>query len=342
MRMNQMLLLVLAASSLTGCVVDTALMMAAEAQFNSETPESVGLAPANYRGKSCLELSIDRMSADNNVTYTGEHQDYVRKHGQWAKTSIEQVERETGCLPGTTTKQAGTIDYVLKHPESLKELEADLPPGGVEYIKAGGKLPASASSVISTTPISSPVAEPQPAGSNFGATTPEGLPQTSLAQWIAKEVPESYEGRSCEYLRSAFTAAEGMESSANMDARTWGASKRKAISAVPAFKECPPSGPRTGGMLGAVIGPMDPIKAERLGMPLTGCSIEQVVSGGAAEHAGIQRTDVVVAIGSTLITDHIELMVALSKIPAGSTALLKVWRKGGYVNVPVVLGSPSG
>lgn len=89
----------------------------------TETPESLGIAPVNYRGKICLELAIDRNNAQTLVDHTGEHQDYVRRQGIWAKSSVEQVERETGCLPGTTTQQAGAVDYVLKHPQALEELK---------------------------------------------------------------------------------------------------------------------------------------------------------------------------------------------------------------------------
>ncbi|WP_339526875.1 PDZ domain-containing protein [Pseudomonas sp. EA_35y_Pfl2_R111] len=341
MKIIQTICLALAASSLTGCMIAAVNGMVADAYTSAETPESLGIAPANYRGKSCLELAVDRENAEYLSNHIGEYQDYVQKQGRWAKASVEQVERETGCLPGTTGQQAGVIDYVLKHPESLKELELKLPPGGLEYIKAGGKLPANTSSTPTISPVPPPASAPQTVGSRWGATTPEGLPQTSLDQWIAKETPENYQGRSCEYLQRAFALSESMEASAEIEVRTWGASKKRVISGVLAGRECPAFSPPIGGRLGAVIGPIDPIKAARLGMPFTGSSIEQVVPSSPAEHAGLKFADVVVAVGTTPISDHIELLIALSKISPGSTALLKVWRKGAYVNVPVMLGSPA-
>ncbi|WP_406227117.1 PDZ domain-containing protein [Pseudomonas siliginis] len=338
--------LALAASSMAGCEIAAVNGVIADAYTSAETPESLGIAPSNYRGKSCLELAVERNSAQMQLAYTGDHQDYVRRNSQWTTSSVEQVERETGCLPGTTNQQAGAIEYVLKHPQDLEALKSQLPPGGLEYIQAGGKLPEPQHTAViamvnpTTTVAPLPTTSSQNVGARWGATTPEGLPQSSFDQWIAKETPEKYQERSCEYLQRSLVASQNMEASADNEVRAWGASKKSAVSTALASKTCPAPIPTTGGRMGAGIGPMDPVKAARLGMPLSGASIQKVLPGDPAEQAGIKFADVVVAVGDTVINDDIDLLIALSKISPGSIARLKVWRKGAYLTVPVVLATP--
>lgn len=145
----------LMATTISGCVGQMLIDSAAQASLDSETPESEGETAAHYRGKSCLELAIDRDAAMASVRYTGEHSSYVQKHGNWKLAAVEQVEREQGCLAGTTIDQAGDIDYVSKHPESAKEF--NLPPGALKTAPSGVvPLPASTNAIIGQAPSTLP------------------------------------------------------------------------------------------------------------------------------------------------------------------------------------------
>ncbi|MDD0843168.1 hypothetical protein [Pseudomonas sp. Gutcm_11s] len=135
MSVFKVICLAVATSALTGCAVGIANEVMFDAYASTETPENSGEAPANYRGKDCVALAVERGVQERLVA---DSDDYVRKHANWALASIQQVERESGCMPGITSLQAAMVDQVLKHPESLKELESQLPPGGLEYIKARG------------------------------------------------------------------------------------------------------------------------------------------------------------------------------------------------------------
>lgn len=322
--------------SLSGCVDQMVLQSIAEVSLESETPESVNLAPANFRGKTCLELAVERKNADILISHTGENADYVQKHGRWTFASVEQVEQEQGCMAGTTVDQAGAIDYILKHPESLKELESDLPPGGLEYIKAGGKLPASTYAAQPAATASLPASAPQPTANLQGSTSESGLPQTSLAQLIAKETPEVYHGKSCDYLNMALIRSEQL----GAEFRRLADSKKKVINQALSGRACPPPSPFLPGRVGAAISSMDPIKAARLGMPLEGASIEKVSPGGPADRAGLQFADVIVKVDGAPVRDDIDFLVGINKIPTGSSTLLQIFRKGAYANVSLVLGPP--
>lgn len=145
----------LMATTISGCVGQMLLDSAAQASLDSETPESEGETAAHYRGKSCLELAIDRNAAMTSVRHTGEHSSYVQKHGYWKLAAVEQVEREQGCLAGTTIDQAGDIDYVSKHPESAKEF--NLPPGALKAAPSTVvPLPASTNAIIGQAPSTPP------------------------------------------------------------------------------------------------------------------------------------------------------------------------------------------
>jgi S1-C subfamily serine protease len=180
-----------------------------------------------------------------------------------------------------------------------------------------------------------------PVSPGWGSTSLEsGLPQTSFAEWIAQETPQKYEGRSCDYLRQAYARSEQMEAVEQRETKAWGASRKAAISETLANRDCPPMVTNGRGRLAAYLTPMDPIKAARLGMPLKGASVGVVIPGGNAERAGLQRADVIVSVDATPIGDEIEFLVAIGKLPTGSTMALKVWRKSAFINVPVVVGAP--
>ncbi|WP_143011771.1 PDZ domain-containing protein [Pseudomonas sp. NFACC13-1] len=332
--------------NLSGCVVEMVTGSIAEASFASETPESVGLAPANFRGQSCPELALQREHAESSISYTGEHADYVQKHGRWRLASVEQVEREQGCLAGTTFDQAATVDYVAKHPEAAKELESRLPPSARSRSSDGTGTQPSANShqpgVTAPQPKASTVSPPPSIGSGFGSTSlVSGLPQTSFAQLLAQETPEKYKGKSCEYLRLAYVRSEELLAADSPERRALGAGKKTAISQILNGRDCPPLSTAGHGRIGAAISSIDPVKAARLGMPLKGTSVEKIMPNGNAEKAGLRFADVIVSIDAISVDDDIDFLVAMGKMPIGSNMLLKVWRKDGFIDIPVLIGPPT-
>ncbi|MGF0237588.1 PDZ domain-containing protein [Rhodococcus sp. IEGM1300] len=329
--------------NLSGCV-DILAGAISQASSENETPESVGLAPANFRGKTCVELALNRERADSEITYTGEYTDYVRKQGRWRLASVEQVEQEQGCLAGITSSQASAVEYVAKHPEAAKELESKLPPAARSRSSDAAAPSANSSSpaVTADQPKTSSVTSPPSFAPGFGSTSlVSGLPQTSLAQWIAQETPEKYKGKSCEYLRQAYARSNEMLAVDTPETQVWGASKKTAIDQVLSGKDCPPLVTASRGRIGVTIGSLDPVKAARLGMPLKGTSIEKVAPGGNAEKAGLKYADVIVSVDSTSVGDDIEFLIAMGKVSIGSNVLLKVWRKDAFIDIPVLVGPPT-
>ncbi|WP_083743188.1 PDZ domain-containing protein [Pseudomonas sp. KK4] len=342
-RLISFAVIALTTASLTGCLGPVEFInMGQEASSGTETPESVGMAPANYRGRSCLALAVEREKSQDLAVYVGEHQNYVRKHAQWAVTSIEQVERETGCLPGATSTQVAAMDVVIREPSAAKELQSRMPPGADEYIKGGGRVsPGSTFAAPNKTAAAQvagvPSAEPLQGASSISAQVPQ---QTSKAQWIANETAAKYQGRSCEYLQLAMAVSVRAEASTDTDVRSLASAKKKSVGEVLATRSCPAPVPFLAGRLGAKVSPIDPIKAARLGMPLAGASVEQVIPGSSASRAGLMFADVVVAVDDINVGDDVDFLVALNKIPTGSTVVLKISRNGAFGFLPVVLGQP--
>jgi len=299
-RLISLAVVALTAASLTGCPGPVEFInMGLDASYDAETPESVGMAPANYRGRSCSDLAYERERANSTLNFNpgnGKDYSYAHKHFRWQVASISQVEMEQGC-------------------PSVAPTEA-IPPSPVKGV------PLSAAERGSVSPTT-------------------GLPQTSISQWLVKETVEKYQDRSCEYLQMALSMSVRAEATADADARSLAAAQKKAVGEVLATRSCPPPVPFLSGRLGAKISAVDPIKAARLGMPLSGASIEQVTPGSSASRVGLMFADVVVAVGETRVGDDIDFLVALNKIPTGSTVVLKVWRNGAYGLFPAVLGQPT-
>ncbi|MEM1327510.1 MAG: trypsin-like peptidase domain-containing protein [Bacteroidota bacterium] len=73
-----------------------------------------------------------------------------------------------------------------------------------------------------------------------------------------------------------------------------------------------------------------------------GVVVEQVVSGSAADEAGLRARDVIVAIDGKDIRSFPELQEAISSRRVGETVMMKVYRKNRYQDVAVQLrGMPS-
>ena len=113
--MNQSLLtglrlgtLALAATTLPGCVAQVAhavfspvLDAASEAAL---TPESVGITPASWRGRSCEQLQLNyTQTADSRQRFAADGDSTMVKNMGWQLDAISQVRREQGCLDGSAS-----------------------------------------------------------------------------------------------------------------------------------------------------------------------------------------------------------------------------------------------
>jgi hypothetical protein len=347
-RLISLAVVALMTASLTGCPGPVEFInMGLDASYDAETPESVGMAPANYRGRSCSDLAYERERANSTLNFNpgnGKDYSYAHKHFRWQVASISQVEMEQGCLAGITSSQASAVEYVAKHPEAAKELESKLPPAARSRSSdaAGPSANSSSPAVTADQPKTSTVTSPPSFGPGFGSTSlVSGLPQTSLAQLIAQESPEKYKGKSCEYLRQAHARSGELLAVNSPETQALGASKKTAIDQVLNGKDCPPLVTAGRGRIGVTIVSLDPVKAARLGMPLKGTSIEKVAPGGNAEKAGLRYADVIVSIDTTSVGDDIDFLVAIGKVSIGSNMLLKVWRKDAFIDIPVLVGPPA-
>jgi len=71
----------------------------------------------------------------------------------------------------------------------------------------------------------------------------------------------------------------------------------------------------------------------------TGLLLVRVESGSAAEKAGLEVGDILVAIGGANVTDHEELVTILSERGAGAKLEAEVLRGGGLARIPVTIGA---
>ncbi len=99
-----------------------------------------------------------------------------------------------------------------------------------------------------------------------------------------------------------------------------------AMSAVEQIKK---SGKVTRGQLGAVVEPIDALKAQGLGLPDSrGALVNQIVAGSAAEKAGVQIGDVVRSVNGSPVNSWSDLPPLIGAMAPGSRVTLGVIRDG--------------
>lgn len=99
-----------------------------------------------------------------------------------------------------------------------------------------------------------------------------------------------------------------------------------AMSAVEQIKK---SGKVTRGQLGAVVEPIDSLKAQGLGLPDSrGALVNQIVAGSAAEKAGVQIGDVVRSVNGSPVNSWSDLPPLIGAMAPGSRVTLGVIRDG--------------
>lgn len=92
----------------------------------------------------------------------------------------------------------------------------------------------------------------------------------------------------------------------------------------------------TGPQLGVSVYSMDHETASRLGLPL-GALVDSVTPGSCAEKAGVQPTDIVIALGEHKVQSNMDLTRALRKFKGGETTTITVFRSGQEVSLPITL-----
>jgi putative serine protease PepD len=95
------------------------------------------------------------------------------------------------------------------------------------------------------------------------------------------------------------------------------------------------TGTATHGLLGAQVSDA----ANKTGSTNVGALIEEVVSGGAAEKAGIAKGDVVTRFNGVPITDANDITAQVRTMAAGSQAEVEIVRDGKTQTIKVTLGS---
>ena len=92
----------------------------------------------------------------------------------------------------------------------------------------------------------------------------------------------------------------------------------------------------TGAYMGVTVQNTDAEAAAQFGIP-TGAYIVEVEKGGAADRAGIQSKDIVVALDDIQITNVTDLTRALRKYKSGDTATVKLIRSGHEMTLEITL-----
>ncbi len=92
----------------------------------------------------------------------------------------------------------------------------------------------------------------------------------------------------------------------------------------------------TGAYMGVTVMNTDEESAAMYGLP-TGARIEEVVQGGAADRAGLQPKDIIIALGDHQVRNITDLTRALRNFKAGDVTVVKILRGGRELDVEITL-----
>ena len=92
----------------------------------------------------------------------------------------------------------------------------------------------------------------------------------------------------------------------------------------------------TGAYMGVTVTNTDETAAAMYGLP-TGARIAEVVEGGAADRAGLQRNDIVIDLGGHTVSNITDLTRALRKFKAGDETTVTILRNGKELILDIVL-----
>lgn len=94
----------------------------------------------------------------------------------------------------------------------------------------------------------------------------------------------------------------------------------------------------TGAALGVMVHDVDQQTAIYYGLPM-GAYVTEVNAGGAAEKAGVQARDIIVAVGDDQVTSLNELTRVLEQYSGGENTTITVWRGGKEVTLNITLNA---
>ena len=210
-----------------------------------------------------------------------------------------------------------------------------LPMGGVDTSVMTSAVGLAAGAYVVSSVATADSASVSPATSTVAA--PQGLPPIDLQKLVARETPDRYRSKSCEYIEMSLSEVPMYQASAEPILKQVATARKEAASQVWLEKGCQPANlPR--GRIGASIETIDPKRAMALSAPPAGVVVQATVPGSGAQQAGILPQDVIVAVDNGLIADSIDFRVAVTKAPIGSRVNLKVWRNNAFSIVPVLVG----
>lgn len=92
----------------------------------------------------------------------------------------------------------------------------------------------------------------------------------------------------------------------------------------------------TGAALGVMVSDVDQQAAIYYGLPM-GAYVSQVNAGSAAEKAGVQMRDIIIAIGDDPVTSLNELSRVLERYSGGEQTTITVWRGGLELTLDITL-----
>jgi len=92
----------------------------------------------------------------------------------------------------------------------------------------------------------------------------------------------------------------------------------------------------TGAYLGVSVRSLDEQTASTYSLPM-GSLVDSVVEGLAAERAGVQPKDIIVALGEYPVENNTDLTRALRKFNAGDSTTITVYRSGKQLTLDIVL-----
>jgi serine protease Do len=105
---------------------------------------------------------------------------------------------------------------------------------------------------------------------------------------------------------------------------------------VPIISDLIEHGYVTGAYMGVTVMNTDAESAAMYGLP-TGARIEEVVKGGAADRAGLQAKDIVIALGEHEVRNITDLTRALRHFKAGDVTTVKFLRSGREMSLEITL-----
>ena len=95
--------------------------------------------------------------------------------------------------------------------------------------------------------------------------------------------------------------------------------------------------------LGVITTDLSPEDASKFDLPVdSGALVEQVVPGSGAADAGVQKGDIITALGDARVERYGDLLGALRDYAPGDTVTLTVFRDGDETKLEVTLGKKSG